>query len=263
MLYDTISGIKESNSYLIGTGKPEYVRWADEINIKVEMDMENLEQIFRPYLIISYKEIESKIINPSNTTRVTYSLEYFSDYSYTMEQILIAFICMNVLAVIITIIRFYYFTRRNPRSVMGDAAFKMYAFKFTLYLLDSWSEIMFWLLFFSSCSVFITFKLQMNAALLLPELGDASDYYYSSFIYTMLIVLIFKGIVVFMRIIEQSKVDIHLIDFEAPNPETKQVTGWRYLFIANEFAELQTEMRYFEPETTFIWFAFFWVGLGW
>lgn len=33
--------------------------------------------------------------------------------------------------------------------------------------------------------------------------------------------------------------------------------------MANEFAELQTEMRYVQPETTFIWFAFFWVGLGW
>lgn len=49
------------------------------------MDMENPEQIFRPYLIISYKEIKSNIVNPANTTSVTYSMEYYSDYSYKMS----------------------------------------------------------------------------------------------------------------------------------------------------------------------------------
>jgi len=66
-----------------------------------------------------------------------------------------------------------------------------------------------------------------------------------------------------MKIWEQAKMDIYLVDFEKPNRETKQVNAWRYMFIANEFAELQTEMRYFNPETMIFWFVFFWVGLGW
>ena len=56
--------------------------------------------------------------------------------------------------------------------------------------------------------------------------------------------------------------DIYLVDHEPPNRETKQVIAWRHYFIANELNELQTEVRYVVPETTFIWFAFFWVGLG-
>jgi len=39
--------------------------------------------------------------------------------------------------------------------------------------------------------------------------------------------------------------------------------AWRSLFIANELNELQTEMRKISPETTLIWFSFFWVALGW
>jgi hypothetical protein len=47
-----------------------------------------------------------------------------------------------------------------------------------------------------------------------------------------------KFISILLKIWEQTKMDVFLVDFEPPNPETKQVTGWRYVFIANEFAEL-------------------------
>lgn len=43
IIYDSISGIKEENSYLEGTGRPEYVRWANDVNLKIEMDMTNPE----------------------------------------------------------------------------------------------------------------------------------------------------------------------------------------------------------------------------
>jgi hypothetical protein len=64
-------------------------------------------------------------------------------------------------------------------------------------------------------------------------------------------------------------VDIFFIDWEAPNPALKdsqtgeQVTAWRQIFLANEFNELQAEMRFLTPETTLLWFGFFIKGLGW
>lgn len=122
---------------------------------------------------------------------------------------------------------------------------------------------MFWLLFFSCSSVFIAYKMQMNAYLLLPELGEATEPYYYAFRTLLTVTLVFKLVAAVLTIIQQSIIDVYFVDFEAPNLETKQVNGWRYLFVANEFAELQTKMRYVQPETTFIWFAFFWVGLGW
>jgi len=41
------------------------------------------------------------------------------------------------------------------------------------------------------------------------------------------------------------------------------VVTWRNIFIANEFNEIQAERRNIEPTTTLIWFAFFWIGVGW
>jgi meckelin len=116
-MYDTISGIDKIGGYSAGVN-PEYVRWADDVSLKVEMDMNNQEQIFRPYLIVSYKEKKSNVINLSSTTPVVYQLEYFSDYSDKMESIIIGFIFMNIIAVLITLIRFVNFTKRNPKATM-------------------------------------------------------------------------------------------------------------------------------------------------
>ena len=40
------------------------------------------------------------------------------------------------------------------------------------------------------------------------------------------------------------------------------MNAWRQFFVANEFNELQIEWRYVVPETLFIWFLFFYKGLG-
>jgi hypothetical protein len=58
------------------------------------------------------------------------------------------------------------------------------------------------------------------------------------------------------------------MDWEVPrkvsNEDTEDsVVAWRFTFMANELDELQTELRKISPETELIWFAFFWIGLGW
>ena len=103
----------------------------------------------------------------------------------------------------------------------------------------------------------------MNATLLLPELGPASEQVYSWFNVILLMTLFSKLIAVVLRIIEQSTMDIYLVDFENPNRDSKQVNAWRYMFIPNEFAELQTSMRYINLESMIFWFCFFWIALGW
>ena len=39
--------------------------------------------------------------------------------------------------------------------------------------------------------------------------------------------------------------------------------GWRSLFVTNELNELLVEERAIYPGTTLIWFAAFYLGLGW
>jgi len=54
-----------------------------------------------------------------------------------------------------------------------------------------------------------------------------------------------------------------MVDLERPGIGGNEVNAWRTIFVANELAELQCEQRIVVPETTLIWFIFFWVGLGW
>lgn len=44
---------------------------------------------------------------------------------------------------------------------------------------------------------------------------------------------------------------------------TDDVVAWRFTFVANEYNEITSEARKIQPETTLIWFAFLWIGLGW
>lgn len=54
-----------------------------------------------------------------------------------------------------------------------------------------------------------------------------------------------------------------MVDNENPSQLNPEVSAWRSIFVANEWAELQCEFRVIEPETSFIFFVFFWTGLGW
>lgn len=56
-----------------------------------------------------------------------------------------------------------------------------------------------------------------------------------------------------------------MIDHEKSlkNKSNPGTNAWRQFFIANEFAELNYDERYCHPETIFIWFLFFYIGLGW
>jgi len=136
-------------------------------------------------------------------------MEYYSDYAPMMTKCLIAFICLFVLVILLWVGRMRNFSHRNPRAVLVDMDHmssqefvSAYAFKAALYFFETWSQIMFGLLFFSCASVFIAFKLQVNAVLLLPELGAASDWVYSAFYGVLGATLACRGLTVLMRIYE-------------------------------------------------------------
>jgi hypothetical protein len=226
IIFDTISG--HTSKYVAGS-KPDYVRWANDIKIKVEMDMTQTEQIFRPYVILDYREKQSGIIEKSSTTPVSYTFEYFSSYSDKMTSVTIAFVFMNIFAFLVSIVRFWYFTKRNPREAIAynNSLVRTYVFKFSLYFFDIWSELMFWTLFFFCSSVFIAYKLSMNAFLLLPEMGQQSEAEYNSFKVVLFITLAFRFFAIVMRIFEQAKADLYIVDYEKPNAESRQVNAWR------------------------------------
>jgi hypothetical protein len=84
----------------------------------------------------------------------------------------------------------------------------------------------------------MSYKMQEHASLLLPELGSASDSVYSAFYGILATTLAMQAVAVMMRIYEQGKMDVFVVDFERPNFDTRSVNAWRHIFITNEFAEL-------------------------
>lgn len=114
------------------------------------------------------------------------------------------------------------------------------------------------------------FKTQDNAYILLPTINPVGDMIssYDIFFGFYVVTLATKTLAILLRIIEQSSVDIFIMDWEKPKlvaAEDKEpsVIAWRSTFVANELNELQFEHRRINPETNLIWFSFFWVGLGW
>ena len=62
--------------------------------------------------------------------------------------------------------------KHNPPSMLKENFFRVIIVKFLYTLLDVWSEIMFWITFFTSAYWFVTFKMQANAYILLPSVDD-------------------------------------------------------------------------------------------
>jgi hypothetical protein len=127
------------------------------------MDNQTKEAVYRPLLIIEYKDVEVFKQSPDTQFTLTFESEYYSDYSMVLRQIMIAFIVFNLTALVVILIRFYMYTKRNPKKELGNDINKMYLSKFIFYFCDVWSEFMFWLIFWSCGSIFIRFKLQENA----------------------------------------------------------------------------------------------------
>lgn len=82
-----------------------------------------------------------------------------------------------------------------------------------------WAEFMYWLLFFISMYWFIAYKMTEEAAILLPSIDDI-DYAYRNFYIIFGIVLLFRVIVIVLKIIESSTVDVFLIDWEKPQEKS-------------------------------------------
>ena len=141
-------------------------------------------------------------------------------------------------------------------------------------------------LFIVACYYFLFYKAAERVTILLPsENTDSGSNLYLGLKIIFLVTLSLKTLAVLLKIIEQSRADIFIMDWEnysaiqrdqQQNPADKEnpvdidMTGedhgpvaWRSIFVANELNELQTEMRKIEPATTLIWFTAFYIGLGW
>lgn len=109
-MIDTISGLEVGKS----ATDPKYVRFASNVRLKIMMDSDMKEQIFRPLLIVEYVEVNSESFSPGSTFKVEYSVNYFSDYTVFMGKIFVFFWLILIFAIFVTASRFFAYTKRNP-----------------------------------------------------------------------------------------------------------------------------------------------------
>ena len=145
------------------------------------MDEKNPEAIYRPYLVIDYKEREA-VASPDSAATATASLtvEYFSDYASEYSAILTWIMVISGLSIVISLVRCRQYSKRNPsaaavRDVQGynPGASSAFALRAAFYLFDNWSHLMFCVLFAASTRIFLAYKMQESATFLLPSIEES------------------------------------------------------------------------------------------
>lgn len=163
-------------------------------------------------MIIKYVEVETSAMGPGSLFKVKFAVEYFSDYSAVLRSAAIGFAFMFIFVIFVVIIRFWAFTNRNPRSQIGENGNKAWTFRILLYIFDYWSNFMFLLIYLICFGIFVNYKLSMSATMLLPEEGEASTRVRRPFFAVFGMVVVFKLTAVCMKIYDQARIDIFIID---------------------------------------------------
>jgi hypothetical protein len=173
----------------------------------------------------------------------------------------------------------YKFYGLNPKEFVGTRFNSKFCSKLILTALDVWSTLSFYIFFLITMVWYVFYKWADSATLLLPS-KYGGDNIYDVFAGFFLTILISKTIVVIMKILDQAKCDVYILDWELSRereyspldqfdiykPRTEEEKApifWRSCFVANELNELQVDSRKIRPETLFMWFAWFWIGVGW
>jgi hypothetical protein len=132
------------------------------------------------------------------------------------KSILIAFIIFQFFILVIVAIKMAIFFMNNPPALYEKKHLvKLFFYRLVFNLMDMWSEIMFWILFFTSLYWFVAYKISSNVAVVMPSYDEWNNNYIVFYIVFGLVLLL-RVIVTILKIIEQSSVDIFLIDWETP-----------------------------------------------
>jgi len=263
-LYDNIA-YKNANS------GDAYLRWASRMRLRVKLNKDRNDEIYIPTLEIKYNERDTSTVNNTNAySNCEFRMIYYQDYGKVLRDALIALIILTIFSLIIAAYRIYTWIKVNPStpSNLLAGSYTFYAaYSWIFFIVHSWGILLFWCLFGISAYFYLFFKLAKRPYLFLP---DATDYSsgYKQFDALFGTILAIHCICAILRIIQQSRYDIFLIDWEEAKPELRQgrririVNAWREIFVANEFVEMMGD-NVINVTMNYIIFIFFMFGLGW
>lgn len=114
--------------------------------------------------------------------------------------------------------KFYSFSSRNPRALMEDSVSftNIWGFKIIYEVSDIISTGMSLALFIVACYYFLFYKAAERVTILLPsENTDSGSNLYLGLKIIFLVTLSLKTLAVLLKIIEQSRADIFIMDWES------------------------------------------------
>lgn len=256
---------------------PIVMRYASQITLEVSKQVQNQIKIFPPVLTITYTEITPPILTSTSTssTLVTYNVKgtfTMNLGSFTM-YLLGFFIAGMVIFALLFILTYLNWNTRNSRSIstttsttsLGGLNYKI-LIDMSIMLIQSFVYIFFPFTVLICWYIFVFFKIQTVPAILLPTIDNlysTTSHYYPFTIILHLLAFGQLGFIVSL-VHKQANADIFFLDWEpvknrnrkvntfnTTNPNNTNNTNndkdkngnvsiWRTILVANEYAEMQT-----------------------
>lgn len=238
------------------TGAAPFVTFASELSVLVRK--RGTDNIFVPEFNVRYSTINVASASSGATeadlppvmASATWDARYTMDFGAWTETFTVLWIVGLVLATLAWLFNTYVWARRQQNAAV-DGPFMLHTIALAVSsLAQVWSLLTIAVAFYW----LVAFKLQESVWVVMPEDGQISGWR------TIVIVAaVGMCIHVLAIVLRQSNVDVFFIDWEKPrnavnaagHREEKPVSVWRTLFMANEYAELQT-LRVCDPNITFV-----------
>jgi meckelin len=281
-LYDIVSGVSSSSS----SGTPDIMRYATNITLEMSLSDE-YRYINTPVLTLYFGEVQTstfpaaastnddlQISDEASTQVVGY--QFNAVYSMDMTDFDYQLYAWGIAAAVFCGV--YFLFRMNNwwlRMSRGNATDSVQAGASLSSLFEAvWlgaSSYVYWFFPITTliCWYFIAFfKLQSVPSSMLPPVDPVAMYVigdnYYAFTTTVMSLFFLHLFYCLTLIYRQCNADIVFLDWEpavGPKGQGGKVSVWRSVFVANEWAEMQT-MRKISPTFTLFWLVFFLIGLG-
>lgn len=155
-----------------------------------------------PYLDLTYEEKQNLVAQEVPNSNVQFIFDYSQNMSSFWRDVTISFGVFHILIFGIVGAKLYAFNKRNPRTFLESKKYVVQLIMHSvLYLLDYWSEIVFWFLYGTAAYWFFWYKAQVNVSIVLPSL-DTWDENYSIFNAIFCTVFACRFLVIMFKIIK-------------------------------------------------------------
>lgn len=284
--YDVLTGVEGEGEEELKNNVPVAVRYLTSAILHVNTVNNDDQRIYRPYIILTYKEKLLENQDKSKGTQFTLSTDYNSEVGNFLMVGWTIFFILNVLVVLVVVVRLYIWSCYNPQSFNPSAFFPQLLLRVVAYVVTTWTFTMYFFLLSLSGYWFVFYKLQTKLFVFMPSISELNIMYtYYKFGFWIISV----GMMFFylLQIYDQSTIDVLFVDWERrrifnrsdnlQSPEQAMKQGmaevmkqkekdlgkgsiWRTLLIANEFNEMSSQ-RYISMTFVYLVFCVLMIGL--